>query len=143
MEYKVGDTISGIISGIKPYGVFIKVDNISAFCHISNLSHKFINNIFDEYRVGQTVSAKIIKIDENNRIEISFKDVTETIQSLNKSEHHLKAQKQAKTEFKYESNINSSPTTKSSFEDMLNDFLKKSDDKQKSIASRNMKRKKH
>ena len=143
MEYKIGDTISGIISGIKPYGVFIKADKVSAFCHISNLSHKFINNIFDEYNIGQQVLAKIIKIDENNRIEISFKDVTETIPSLSKPERPLKAQKQVKTEFNCESNINSSPSIKPSFEDMLNDFLKKSDDKQKSIASRNMKRKKH
>lgn len=143
MEYKTNEIITGTISGIQSYGVFINIDTGSAFCHISNLSNKFISNISEEYTIGQSVKAKIIKIDENNRIEVSFKAVNDSEIASTHPEQPLKAQKQPKNEFIYKSNINSSSNDKSSFETMLSNFMKASDDKQKSIISRNIKRKKH
>lgn len=143
MEHKTNEIITGTVSGIQSYGVFINIDTGSAFCHISNLSNKFISNIHEEYTIGQQVKAKIIKIDENNRIEVSFKAVNDSESTPSHPEQPLKAQKQPKNEFNSKSNINSSPADKMSFEDMLNDFLKTSEDRQKSITLRSMKRKKH
>ena len=38
MNIQLGDIITGEISGIKPYGLFIKTNNQVTFCHISNIS---------------------------------------------------------------------------------------------------------
>ena len=119
MEYKIGDILSGIISGVKSYGVFIKTDNISTFCHISNLSYKFINNIFDEYKIGQEIRCKIIKI-ANDKIEVSIKALIDKPEPLsNKSESFQKLNK-------VKHNINTKEHKNDSFEDLLNDYLKSS-----------------
>lgn len=127
MEYKVGDIMSGVISGIKPYGLFIKTNTNSMFCHISNISHSYVD--INKFNIGDEVTAKIIEIDEDkNRINVSMK-VLEKLDNKpkNKPKIETKVYHQEKSEPK-------------SFEDMLQDFLKNSDDKIDSINRRYKKR---
>ena len=45
-DYKVGMTVYGKITGIKPYGAFVKFDdNVSGLIHISEISHGFVKDI--------------------------------------------------------------------------------------------------
>ena len=54
-EYKVGMTVYGRVTGIKPYGAFIKFDDgVTGLIHISEISNGFVKNIdsfmnVDEY----------------------------------------------------------------------------------------------
>ncbi len=130
MEYKIGNIITGIISGIKNYGIFIKFDDTYGFCHISNLSHEFISNIYDKYQMGQEVKGKIINISEDNKIEISLKVL------LNKSEPNSNNSEPFEKTYKYNSNINTKESKNNSFEDMMNKYLKNSKERLDCISAR-------
>lgn len=125
---KIGDIIEGNISGIKSYGIFISLENDkTGFCHISKLKNGFIKDIYSEFKIGQKVQAKILQIDETYKINLSLKDV-----NLNSN---IKPQNKAiKKEF--ESKSSKISKTHQSFDDMLSNFIKSSDDKQKSISMR-------
>ena len=130
MKHNVGDVITGTISGVKAYGVFIKFDDTFGFCHISNCSHKFIKNLNDLLPINSEVTAKIVEIDlENNKINLSIKDC-ETQSSLK-----IKKPKEIQQPIQFE--IKETPS--SSFEDMLKSYLKKSDERLESIGKRNLK----
>ena len=38
MSNQINDIVIGTISGIKPYGIFVKLNDTFGFCHISNVS---------------------------------------------------------------------------------------------------------
>ncbi|MBR0461712.1 MAG: S1 RNA-binding domain-containing protein [Erysipelotrichaceae bacterium] len=74
-EYKVGMTVYGKISGIKPYGAFVAFDNgVSGLIHISELSNGFVRNISHFVQVGDYFMLKVIDIDrEHRQLRLSFK----------------------------------------------------------------------
>ena len=92
MKYKKNDVVEGRITGIEPYGIFLSIDNgYSGLIHISEISHAFVKNIHDYVKINETIKAKIIEVDENqkklklsiknlnyNDEELQFKDVSET-----------------------------------------------------------------
>jgi general stress protein 13 len=130
MNYKIGDIIQGTISGIKPYGVFIKFENNFAFCHISNCSHKFIKNLNDLFLINQEIKAKIIEINsEINKINVSIKDCEDNVPIKNISNIDTKSPVQFTVK----------EPSKPSFEDMMKSYLKISDEKLESIGKRNQK----
>ena len=46
MEYKVGQSVSGTVSGITDYGVFVQLENGgTGMIHISKLSNSFVSDI--------------------------------------------------------------------------------------------------
>ena len=75
-KYQMGDIITGTISGIVDWGVFIKWpadgETLEGLIHISELDWQLIENPADFVKVGDSVSAKIIDI-ANNRISLSLK----------------------------------------------------------------------
>lgn len=144
MGHKIGDIITGTISGVKSYGIFIKFKDTFGFCHISNCSHKFIKNLNDLFPIGNEVVAKIIEIDtEYNRINLSIKDCENieikckpTIQKP-KFEKKLEFKKSNQIENQLENN------SKPSFDDMLKTYLKNSEERLNCIGKRNQKHQKH
>ena len=116
MNYNVGDIVEGTVTRIEKYGLFINVDNNNMFCHISEVSSKFIKNINDLYKIGDSIKAKIILLD-NKKQNVSIK-VLES--------------------YKEQTNNKSNQD----FNNMLEEFLKSSNEKFSSIESRNKKRKK-
>ena len=70
----VGDLLSGTVEHIAPYGAFIRLESgQKAMVHISELSHNFVKKVEDVLTVAEKVTAKVIKIDENGRIDLSIK----------------------------------------------------------------------
>ena len=135
MSVEIGQIITGTISGIKSYGVFIKFENTFGFCHISNCSHKFIKNLNELFIINQEVSAKIIEIN-NDKINVSIKECeSNDISKRNKN-------KENKFTNTAETKEISKPSAKPSFEDMLKNYLKVSDERLESIGKRNQKRQK-
>ena len=42
-DYKIGQIIEGVITGVKPYGAFVKVDEqTTGLIHISEISDDFV-----------------------------------------------------------------------------------------------------
>jgi small subunit ribosomal protein S1 len=74
-KYKVGDVISGIVSGVASFGAFMRFADepaIEGLIHISELDHRLIDSTKDVVKVGDLVQAKIVDIKEG-RVSLSLK----------------------------------------------------------------------
>ncbi|MCX7828426.1 MAG: S1 RNA-binding domain-containing protein [Thermanaerothrix sp.] len=70
----VGDVVTGTVEHIAPYGAFVRLENgQKAMVHISELSHSYVKKVEDVLELQQKVTAKVIKIDERGRIDLSIK----------------------------------------------------------------------
>ena len=72
-----GDIVEGTIERMKSYGVFIAMgEGLTGLCHISQITNKFIKSPKEVVKLGETVKAKILKI-EGDRISLSIKALKE------------------------------------------------------------------
>jgi len=75
---KIGDVVEGTVEQIVPYGVFVRLENGKrAMIHISELSRGYVKKVEDVMELNQKVKAKVIKIDERGRIDLSIKKLQE------------------------------------------------------------------
>ena len=74
--YQKGEIIRGVVSGIEPYGIFIKIDeDYSGLIHISEISNRFVRNINNYVKPGEVIKVKIIDIDDqSNHMNLSIKN---------------------------------------------------------------------
>lgn len=73
-ELKIGDVVTGQITGVVDFGVFVKFGELEGLVHISELAWQRIENPKDLFKVGDTVKAKIIAI-EKGRVSLSIKQL--------------------------------------------------------------------
>ena len=73
--YRMGDVIKGKVSRVAGFGAFIQLDHdIDGLVHISQVSEDRIEKIKDYLNEGDEVSARVIKIDKDERrIGLSIK----------------------------------------------------------------------
>jgi small subunit ribosomal protein S1 len=85
--YKVGDLVTGNVSKLASFGAFIGLQHeIDGLVHISQISEERIDKIKNVLKVGQEVTARVIKIDKSDRrIGLSVK-------AANYSNEQLKAE---------------------------------------------------
>lgn len=72
----VGDKVTGVVTGVVDFGVFVNVDGIEGLVHISEISWERVSNPNDYVKVGQSIEAKIIAIDKD-RLSLSMKQLSE------------------------------------------------------------------
>ena len=74
-KFHIGDIVSGKVSKIANFGAFIELaDEIDGLVHISQISEERVEKIKDVLKLGQDVSARVIKIDKDERrIGLSIK----------------------------------------------------------------------
>ena len=78
MEFGVGSILEGKVTGITKFGAFVSLpEGRSGLVHISEIAYSYVNEVSDHLQEGQEVKVKVIGIDENNRINLSIKKVTE------------------------------------------------------------------
>ncbi|MFC5560183.1 S1 domain-containing post-transcriptional regulator GSP13 [Ureibacillus thermophilus] len=66
-QYKVGDVVTGKVTGIQPYGAFVALDEeTQGLVHISEITYGYVRNIEDYFKIGDEVQVKILDIDERN-----------------------------------------------------------------------------
>src|SRR5690554_6408168 len=113
MSIKSGDVVQGTVTRITNFGAFIKLeDDRTGLCHISEVSNEYVKDIHDFLEEGQKVRIKVMNIREDNKIELSIRALTKK----------------------------SAPRkSKETFENMLNDFLRSSDEKLKNLKTRDQK----
>ncbi len=64
--------VEGKVTGIKPFGVFVDLEGLSALLHIKQVSQKYIESLEKVFQIGQTIKAVIIDLDEGKgRVAIS------------------------------------------------------------------------
>ena len=79
MEFQIGDIMVGEVTGIQPYGAFIRFpNNETGLIHISEISSFFFFFISEYVNIGQHVRVKIIDIiEDKNLYRLSLKQVAE------------------------------------------------------------------
>jgi small subunit ribosomal protein S1 len=75
-ELKVGDEVTGVVTGVIDFGAFVNVDGIEGLIHISEISWERVDNPRNYVKVGDEVTAKIIAIDKD-RLSLSLKQMSE------------------------------------------------------------------
>ena len=66
--YKKDDIVTGKVTGIEGYGVFLSFDNgYTGLIHISEISKSFVRNVNDFVELNEEIKARVIDIDENNK----------------------------------------------------------------------------
>ncbi|NLY79945.1 MAG: general stress protein 13 [Lysinibacillus sp.] len=64
--YKVGEVVTGKVTGIQPYGAFVALDDTTqGLVHISEITYGFVRNVEDYLKVGDEIQVKILDIDES------------------------------------------------------------------------------
>ena len=85
-KVKPGDTLSGVVSGIMPFGIFVRADVngakttkdlfLEGLVHISEISWEKVDNPANHYKVGDQVKVKVIGVDvKSTRLHLSVKQL--------------------------------------------------------------------
>ena len=71
---RVGDLLDCVVEQIMPYGAFVRLSTgQKGMVHISELSFNFVRKVEDILTLQQNIRARVIKIDEKGRIDLSLK----------------------------------------------------------------------
>ena len=74
MELEIGSIYEGKVTGITKFGAFVLLPmGKSGMVHISEVANTFVDDINNYLKEGQTVSVKLVAIDEQGRINLSIK----------------------------------------------------------------------
>lgn len=153
-DLNIGDIVDCTVEQIMPYGAFVKIIKTGrkGMIHISELSYNFVKDINEVLHSQDNIKAKIIRIDDKGRIDLSLKQASEPPQNqpripkfsnnnregVRDREHH--APKREVREYVSEPVINhASPEDpdRDSFEKKMASFLKTSEAKITDLNSRN------
>jgi len=74
-KYPPRTRVSGAVSGIVSFGLFVKLeDGVEGLVHVSEVSKKKIENLAEQFKVGDPVGAVVLDVDVNRRrLSLSMK----------------------------------------------------------------------
>ncbi|ERJ13375.1 CvfD/Ygs/GSP13 family RNA-binding post-transcriptional regulator [Haloplasma contractile] len=74
MALKEGSVVRGKVTGIQPYGVFVKLSNeMNGLIHISELTDDYVKDVSEYAKVGDIIRVKVLEIDDYNNAKLSLK----------------------------------------------------------------------
>ena len=90
-HFKVGDLVSGKVTKLASFGAFIGLpQDIDGLVHISQVSEERVDKIKNVLKVGQDVTARVIKIDRGERrIGLSIKAANYSAEQLKEEQKLL------------------------------------------------------
>jgi len=93
--YKVGDLVQGKVTKLASFGAFVGLQHeIDGLVHISQISEERVEKIKNVLKAGQEVSARVVKIDRNERrIGLSIKAAAYSDEQLKEEQKILDALK--------------------------------------------------
>jgi small subunit ribosomal protein S1 len=71
-KLNIGDTVSGKISGIVKFGIFVAFDGLEGLVHISEIAWGHVKNPSDYGKLGDKVEVEVIGVD-GDKISLSMK----------------------------------------------------------------------
>lgn len=75
-QLEEGQIITGAITNITDYGLFIDMGGMDGLCHITDLSWGRVSHPAKLYKVGQELEVKVLKYDrENDRVSLGVKQL--------------------------------------------------------------------
>jgi small subunit ribosomal protein S1 len=93
--YKVGDLVTGSVTKLASFGAFVGLKHeIDGLVHISQISEDRVDKIKNVLKLGQEVTARVVKIDKGERrIGLSIKAASYTDEQLKEEQKLLDALK--------------------------------------------------
>lgn len=78
-QYKVGDVLTGKVTGIQPYGAFVALDELTqGLVHISEITYGFVKDVGEFLKVGDEITVKVLEIEpELKKISLSIRALQE------------------------------------------------------------------
>jgi len=74
---EVGEVVSGLVTNITEFGVFVDLGGVEGLVHVSELSWGRVQHPADIMEVGQTVQAKVLSVcKESGRVAMSYKQLS-------------------------------------------------------------------
>lgn len=71
-----GDTVTGTVHTLMPYGAFVDIGGLDGLLHISDMAHNRVAKPEDVVTVGQQIQVRILKIDpETGKISLGLKQL--------------------------------------------------------------------
>ena len=58
-DIEIGSIVKGEVTGIEPYGIFVKVGEYDGLIHISEIANKYVSNITNYVSVGENIFMKV------------------------------------------------------------------------------------
>ncbi|MEG1305078.1 MAG: S1 RNA-binding domain-containing protein [Oscillospiraceae bacterium] len=108
MQINVGDVLKGKVTAIKNFGAFVALgDGMTGLVHISEIAHAYVKEVSEVLSVGDEVEVKVLSA-ADGKLSLSIKQ----------AKPDERVQKRAPEK-----------APQNSFEDMLSDFKKTSDEK--------------
>ena len=85
---RIGDKLTGTITGIQPYGAFVELENQTVgLIHISEIKTGFVESVHHHFKIGQQVLVQVIDVDEYSaKPSLSMRTLEEERQRLPR--HH-------------------------------------------------------
>jgi small subunit ribosomal protein S1 len=69
-----GQLVTGTISSIRPFGVFVDFQGLSGLLHLKEISQKYVSDIQGIFQEGETITAVVLDVDQSrHRISLSTK----------------------------------------------------------------------
>lgn len=67
-HFKIGDVVTGTVTKLTSFGAFVELkDGIDGLVHISQITEERVEKVKDVLKAGQEVTARVIKIDRDER----------------------------------------------------------------------------
>ncbi|MFA8437447.1 S1 domain-containing post-transcriptional regulator GSP13 [Pueribacillus sp. YX66] len=125
-KYEAGTVVQGKVTGIKPFGAFIALDDeTQGLVHISEVAHSYVKDINDYLSIGDEVDVKILKV-EDGKISLSIRA---TEPAPERTEKRQRPPRQQKSSSQGSQGFNT-------LEDKLKEWLKESNDRQAQLNKR-------
>lgn len=128
MGFQVGDIVEGKVTGVTKFGAFVEIEeNVVGLVHISEVSNTFVKEVGDFVKIGQTVKVKILRKNDNGKIELSMKQAVPAPQAETSSRFNREFAPRKKSFGGYKNSSNDNKLNK--FEEMMSKFKKLSDER--------------
>ena len=91
MDYHIGMIVEGVVTGVQPYGIFVHLeDDVQGLIHISEIKPEYIHHLENLFHIGDSVTAKIIDIDEyNHKMSLSARALYEHVPRRYLKKHYF------------------------------------------------------
>ncbi|CAM2835425.1 S1 domain-containing RNA-binding protein [Fructilactobacillus fructivorans] len=138
MAIKVGEKVTGKVSGITNFGAFIDLgDHKTGLVHISEVSDGYVKDIHDILSVGDEVTVKVLSIGDDGKIGLSIRKASDHPgegshshhgeHNHDEHSHHGHANNGNHGHRGGHDNRNGHKGKNESFDDLLSDFMKESE----------------
>ena len=75
-SYKEGEIVVGRVTGVKEYGVFVKLDRFhKGLIHISCITRGYVKDINDYVKINELIRVKVISSVDEEMLKLSIKDI--------------------------------------------------------------------